>query len=116
MNTKGCAIIVPNQYIDCWKAGAHFNQYALVQCAPISVYRDNNHDNIIDISGWSIDTGIFAVNFHHADEISEIIGKWSAGCIVAKKKADHTFLMYLVDRQIAFAKHDRFSITILLKE
>ena len=84
MNPKGCAVLKPGQYVDSWKLGLHQGKYeALVQAKPITVYRDNNKNDLAEENGAE-DTGMFGINIHHANAsaISSIIDKWSAGCQV----------------------------------
>ena len=48
-NPKGAAMLVPNQYINCWKLGLHQGKYeALTQCREVSVYRDKDKDNLAE--------------------------------------------------------------------
>lgn len=84
MNPKGCAVLKPGQYVDSWKLGMHQGKYkALVQAKPITVYRDNNKNDLAEELGKE-DTGLFGINIHHANSsaVSSIIDKWSAGCQV----------------------------------
>ena len=62
----------------------HQGKYkALVQAKPITVYRDNNKNDLAEENGKE-DTGMFGINIHHdnSSAISTIIDKWSAGCQV----------------------------------
>ena len=84
MNPKGTSLLKPGQYKDSWKLGLHHNQYkALVQCAPITVFRDKDKDAIAEETAVT-DTGIFGINIHRASPnfISKFVDKWSAGCQV----------------------------------
>ena len=84
LNPKGTAVLKPGQYIDSWTLGLHQGKYrALVQAKPITVYRDNNKNDLAEENGKE-DTGMFGINIHHANSsaISSIIDKWSAGCQV----------------------------------
>jgi hypothetical protein len=83
-NVKGTAILVPNQYIDCWQIGQHSGYEAFVQCRPVSVYRYINKDNYLDVNIDTIDTGYFGINIHrsHLTVMQWVIGKYSAGCQV----------------------------------
>ena len=84
MNPKGTAVLKPGQYVDSWKLGLHQGKYrALVQAKPITVYRDNNKNDLAEENGKE-DTGMFGINIHRANPsaISSIIDKWSAGCQV----------------------------------
>jgi hypothetical protein len=84
MNPKGTAVLKPGQYVDSWKLGLHQGKYrALVQAKSITVYRDNNKNDLAEENGKE-DKGMFGINIHHANSsaISSIIDKWSAGCQV----------------------------------
>jgi hypothetical protein len=84
MNPKGTAVLKPGQYVDSWKLGLHQGKYeALVQAKPITVYRDNNKNDLAEENGKE-DTGMFGINIHHANAsaVSKLIDKWSAGCQV----------------------------------
>lgn len=89
MNIKGTGVLVPNQYFDCWGLGQHgsgLNKHeALIQIRPITLYRDNNKDNKINIDPKNIQTGLFGINIHSTGKsnwIASKIDKWSAGCQV----------------------------------
>lgn len=109
-NIKGTAILKPGQYINCWKRGLHKGDYALIQCAPVTVYRDNNRDNKFDL-GTKIDTGIFGINSHRAnhDIESRQVDKWSAGCMVIASPKNHETYMMLCDE----ADRPFYTITLL---
>jgi len=84
VNAKGAAVLKPNQWKECWQLGKHKGVYeALVQCAPVSVYRDNDKDDKAEEQGI-LDTGLFGINIHRANAsaVSKIIDQWSAGCQV----------------------------------
>jgi hypothetical protein len=84
MNPKGTALLVPGQWVDCYKIGMHKGKYeALVQCAPVTVYRDTDRDEIAEETAKT-DTGMFGINIHRAlpKGITKFIDEWSAGCQV----------------------------------
>ena len=113
-NPMGTAILKPGQYRSCWKVGLHRGQYrALVQVKEMTVYRDNNRDNNLDLIPGSEDTGLFGINYHHAGQDSQSVDKWSAGCQVFQKLFDFTLAMEMVDKQIAAGLGDVFSYTLL---
>jgi hypothetical protein len=95
MNTKGTAMLKPNQYVDTWEIGLHQGKYeAFKQCKPVEVYRDGDKDNIAEETSV-IDKGLFGINIHRANEkaISKLIDKWSAGCQVLNNPADFAILL-----------------------
>lgn len=97
-NSKGCAILVPNQYRGAYQIGLHKGQYeALVQRKAVEVYRDNNKDNILDFNPQKIDRGMFGINIHKSNPTTEsvIVDGWSAGCTVFKKADNFKEFMQL---------------------
>lgn len=84
LNRKGCAILKPGQYRGAYALGEHKGTKALVQRKPVSVYRDNNRDEVFDLEPRTLDTGVFGINIHQAGEhrAVEKVGKHSAGCQV----------------------------------
>jgi hypothetical protein len=85
MNEMGTAILKPGQWKGMWELGKHKGLYpALVQKAPVTVIRDFNRDNYLDLSSGKEDTGVFGINNHRAVENgrSIMVDKWSAGCQV----------------------------------
>jgi len=100
MNSKGTALLVPNQYRKGWKIGLHKGQYkALVQNKPIEVYRDNDKDLILDYENSTIDKGMFGVNIHRSNpsQTSIRVEKWSAGCQVFANPREFKELMDICD-------------------
>jgi hypothetical protein len=113
-NAKGCAILVPNQYRQTWTIGKHKNKYrALVQYAPVWVYRDGNKDNKLDMLPDTKDYGMFGINIHKAGNLSKLVDNWSAGCIVFQKEQDFNEFMRLVDEQVDNGHGNKFTFTLL---
>ena len=112
LTSKGCAILVPNQYIDCWSLGLHKGKYeALVQVKPVTVYRDNNKDKILDLK--NPETGLFGINIHRAnpDMPSTYVEDWSAGCQVFKDPQEYKTFIQLCKLHQTFDK--LFTYTLL---
>ena len=98
MNVDGCAIVKPGQYPGLWKIGKHQNKYdALVQHRLITVYRDNDNNESLDVETALEQTGMFGINCHRANSASKSIrvDKWSAGCQVLADPLDFNILMAL---------------------
>tara|TARA_R110000751_G_scaffold40588_13_gene95897 strand:+ start:654 stop:1259 length:606 start_codon:yes stop_codon:yes gene_type:complete len=96
MNSKGCAILVPDQYLGAYAIGLHRGAYkALCQRGEVEVYRDDNKDQILDFNEASKQWGQFGINIHRAGEDSQVVGKWSAGCQVVKRRTDFDDLMQI---------------------
>ena len=114
MNAKGTAILVPGQYRGSHKLGLHQGKYeALVQCAPVKVYRDANKDSILDTDKRTIDTGMFGINIHKAGIASVIVDGWSAGCQVLAIEKDYAIFMDLCRKQKLAGYGDKFTYTLL---
>ena len=114
MNAKGTAILVPGQYRGSHTIGFHQGKYeALVQCAPVKVYRDADKDNILDMDKRTIDTGMFGINIHKAGIASVIVDGWSAGCQVLAIEKDYAIFMDLCRKQKLAGYGDKFTYTLL---
>ena len=59
------------------------------------MYRDDNKDQILDFNNVTKEWGQFSINVHRAGDDSKIVGKWSAGCQVMKKRVDWDDLMQI---------------------
>lgn len=112
--TDGCAILKEGQYKGAWKIGLHKGQYrALVQQKPVSVYRDNNKDNVFDFNPKTIQTGVFGINIHHAGVNSIQVDKWSAGCQVFNNLDEYNSFMRLCQCQIDYGHGNSFTYTLI---
>lgn len=101
-SSKGTAILVPNQYRGCWQIGYHKGKYkALCQSKSVKVYRDGNYDNIYDMNPEKIDSGIFGINIHRAEEnrVRETIDSYSAGCQVFNSNLEFQSFMRFCEKQ-----------------
>lgn len=113
-NKAGTAILVPRQYKQCWSIGKHKGKYeALVQIAPVSVYRDGNKNTVYDCDSEKTDTGVFGINIHKAGESSKLVDKWSAGCQVFKISNDFRAFMRLCHKQVESGYGNKFTYTLL---
>jgi len=93
LNPKGSAVLKPGVYS--YKLGLHKGEYeALVQAAPVTVYRDADKDLKSEEEGV-LDTGYFGINIHRASKwsLSKLIGKYSAGCQVIANPNDFNILI-----------------------
>ena len=85
INKMGTAIVKEGQYKGLWKTGLHRGRYfALVQKNPVTVIRDYNNDDKIDLESGRIEQGHFGINHDRGNASKESfkVGKWSAGCLV----------------------------------
>lgn len=110
-NVKGCAILKPGQWRGMWTRGLHRGkQTALIQVKPVTVYRDTNRDDILDVTGKE-DTGLFGINFHTGDGQTA-----SAGCQVTPIKADHAHCLELNKAQFEHIGTYSTTYTLLLEQ
>jgi hypothetical protein len=58
------------------------SHHALVQSKPLTVYRDNNKDERLDLDPATRETGEFFINIHRSDAERQVdhVGRYSAGC------------------------------------
>ena len=117
-NPKGTAILVPNQYCGCWKLALHRGKYkALCQRKPVQVYRDGNYNNVYDLEPKTIDTGIFGINIHRANELwtRRTIDQYSAGCQVFNSPESFQSFIKLCEKQKELYGNS-FTYTLLNEE
>ena len=114
MNVKGTAILKPGQYRGSHKIGLHRGQYtALVQVAPVTVYRDRNRDSVMQLDPDSEASGVYGINVHHAGSTErDAVNRWSAGCTVISNLAEWEIFLSVV-RRSAERYGDRFTYTLI---
>jgi len=103
INSLGTAILKPGHYPGCWRIGSHRGKYqALVQCAKMTVYRDNDMDDELD-TDVSTESGLFGINLHRANANipSNEVNRWSAGCQVVADPVDFDLLMALARKSVS---------------
>jgi peptidoglycan hydrolase-like protein with peptidoglycan-binding domain len=92
IDPRGAARVAFGQYKS-WSVGTHMAgrpsaHEALVQTAPIRVFRDLNAD--FERAGDQVYEGLFGVNQHWGFDLPKSdIGRASAGCLVGRTKAGH---------------------------
>lgn len=114
-NPKGVAFLVPGQYLSAWQIGLHRGKYeALVQTRPVTVYRDNNKNDIIELAPETKDTGLFGINIHRAHEqfLMDKVDQWSAGCMVIDRPEDFAQFIGLC-KESANKYGNHFTYTLL---
>ncbi|HEY9853320.1 MAG TPA: hypothetical protein V6D28_27860 [Leptolyngbyaceae cyanobacterium] len=103
MNPKGAARIAFGQY-ESWQVGTHGNSEpheALVQVAPVAVYRDKNKDMLR--TGDDLEWGLFGINQHWGyDQPPGDIGLASAGCCVGRLRQGHRNFMQLIKTDVRY--------------
>jgi peptidoglycan hydrolase-like protein with peptidoglycan-binding domain len=118
LDPRGAARIAFGQY-KAWSVGTHMAgrpsaHEALVQTAPIRVFRDLNAD--FERTGDEVFTGLFGVNQHWGFDLPRSdIGRASAGCLVGRTKAGHRAFMALckADPRYVASNGYRFVTTAL---
>lgn len=114
-NVKGTAILKPGQYRGSHELGQHRGQYdALVQRRPVTVYRDQNKDDVFDMSADTEDTGYFGINIHRSNSKREStqVDRWSAGCQVFANPNEYAMFIELCKRS-AQQWGDTFTYTLI---
>lgn len=113
MNSDGCAILVPGQYIDSYAIGEHCGKYeALIQVRPVKVYRDYDLDELYDENEKSIEEGMFGINIHRASLGAKVVGVDSAGCQVIRDRSDYERFMALC-RTVSFRGNKLYTYTLV---
>ena len=98
LDPRGAARIAFGQY-KAWSVGTHMagrpsGHEALVQTAPIRVFRDLDQD--FERTADQVFAGLFGVNQHWGFDLPKSdIGRASAGCLVGRTKTGHRAFMAL---------------------
>ena len=110
---EGVAVLCAGQYPGAYTLGLHQGRYeALVQRAPVTVYRDDNRDDRLDLDPDTRESGHFGINVHRAGGDSSIVNRWSAGCQVIANAREFDVLLS-VCRRSAEIWGDRFTYTLI---
>ena len=114
---KGVAILKPGQYPKSHKIRKHAGKYeALGQQNNVTVYRDNNRDDLYNLNSENTDTGLFGINIHRATskagKTSTQVDKWSAGCQVIASNEDWTKFMKIM-RKARATWSNNFTYTLV---
>ena len=118
IDPRGAARIAFGQY-KAWSVGTHragtrTAHEALVQTAPISVFRDLNED--FERQGDEEASGLFGINQHWGYDLPKSdIGRASAGCLVGRTKSGHRAFMALckADPRYVASNGYRFMTTVM---
>ena len=115
INKMGAAILCPGQYRGVYRIARHQGKYdALCQKGgPVTVYRDDNKDNILDMDESNKQTGMFGINIHKRAGVRRRVHASSAGCQVFDKMRDFDRLMCLARNQALFGQGETFTYTLL---
>ena len=120
VESKGTAILKPGQYRGSHKIRKHQGRYeALGQQRAVTVYRDNNRDDVYNLNQENTDTGLFGINIHRATKYagkkSTQVDKWSAGCQVIASNDDWTKFMKIM-RKARDTWSNNFTYTLIESE
>jgi hypothetical protein len=99
LNPLGCGIMAPGYYKGLWREGVHAGKYvAFKQIGQVSIYRDRNLDNYMDMNPETLQSSnSYGANLHHGYASSRVNNN-SALCQV---------LRYPRDLQLALAKYQK---------
>lgn len=78
LHPQGCAHLLNGAWT--YKRGLHRGRRALVQAAPVRIWRDRDKDFARDPHEM-VESGFFGINIH-AGGAGPAVGSWSAGCQV----------------------------------
>ena len=88
MNLNGAAQLAFGQHLDAWQIGDHKGQDALIQCGNLKIYRDKNEDG--SRKGDAVFVGDdFGLDHHTTSNAPDLVGRWSAGCLVGRYPETH---------------------------
>ncbi|WP_027859239.1 hypothetical protein [Marinobacterium jannaschii] len=99
MNQAGTAVLVLGQHKGAFTLGQHKGYDALTQARSLPVYRDDDCDADVDVTG-TIDNGWHGINLHRASphHTSKQVDRWSAGCQVLADPDEFAMLISICDR------------------
>ena len=101
VNAKGCAILKEGWYRRLWQKGVYDGKYsALVQVGDCVVYRDNDRDNVLDMSSANLDKGVRGIHMHRAleSDVAVTVDGWSIGDQVWASPGEFAYFMGLVSK------------------
>lgn len=98
INSRGTGILKEGHYSKCWRLGMFKGHRALLQVRPMTAWRDNDKDDIIDV-GLGEDTGLHGCHLHgryydgKSLDKNPLVNRWSAMCQVPERNADTELIM-----------------------
>jgi hypothetical protein len=115
MNPNGTGILPNGVHRGLWKLGLHKGQYeAFVQAKAITIHRDDDRDNLIEITPEDNDTGWFGCNGHkNYRNNTEGVNKASALCQVWLDDRAFDRFLALARLQIKSKRGTTFSYTLI---
>lgn len=122
MRKEGTAILIPGQYINCFKVGTHKGYRAYEQIGNMTYIRDNNKDKYLDMVSKGSNgmfKGNIKSNLHRASQYkkSKLVDKWSAACQVVADPKEYSVLLGLgVDASSIYGLENKFNYTLFREE
>lgn len=115
INSSGCAILAPGSYRGAYGIAKHRGKYdALCQInRPVTVYRDDNKDTLLDMDDDSKQTGMFGINVHKRDGDSDSVNGASAGCQVFRFADAFDKFMRTCRQQVNVRGFKTFTYTLI---
>lgn len=113
---NGTAIMKEGQYRGAYRLGYHgsgkWRHRALIQVRAITIYRDNNRNDTLDIHPLNTTEGLYGINIHGAAlwKSIESIGRYSAGCQVVN--SNYEDFITNVELQVAAGLGHTFTYTL----
>ena len=109
LNPKGCAILLPGQYLGVYRLGLHKGKSpAFVQCGEFQVARDWNRNEVYDFTRIEEASSI-GLNIHTTTGLFPVVNKFSAGCLVVQRPWEFKQLLDLAE----CSKQDFFDLTLM---
>lgn len=111
----GTAILKEGQYVNAYKIGLHRGEYpALVQQAPVTVYRDYDRNAFLFLGDKNTATGQFGINIHRAKAsgTTDKIDLYSAGCQVFADANNFNEFLALAEKHRSMYGND-FTYTLI---
>ena len=122
LNPAGTAVLIPDQYRGVYKIDKHGKSRYDALCqrnGTVSVWRDDNHDEVVDYEG-SESSGYFGINIHASssspyrkNRVANRVGVWSAGCQVFQDTQHFREFMKICNKQRSERGWDSFTYTLM---
>ena len=133
LNSQGCAIVEPGQWLDAYSCGYHkgydgtkmnpktLTPYpahrALILTGHIMIKRDADKDGVAGNSGVVVKGDGTGCNIHGAmrADVTRTIGPWSAGCQVFAAWKEKEAFMDICEKYRTFV-HNKFTYTLIKED
>ncbi|HNX01360.1 MAG TPA: hypothetical protein PLE74_12745 [Candidatus Cloacimonadota bacterium] len=114
-NHQGCAILAEGYNKSAWKLGLHTGKRALVQCAPIWIFRDNDRTNKLSFNGNPRQVTGTGIDNHRCreDRIVQYVDDFSHGCCSVPNFRDMERILFLMEKQRSIGLGDKVSFGLV---